>query len=107
MKYRAYTTDGTQPSDIKNEILYIIASARASDTELVKITVGDGGDVAKKNMRSALRFLKEFKTAGKIQLYATKDSFLQSSVEAQYLLNKYGEYVDHMTDPDTFVFIKI
>ena len=107
MKYRAYTTDGTKPSDIKNEILYIIASARASETELVKINIGDGGETAKKNMRSVLRYLKEFKLVGKIQLYATKDSFVQLSVEAQYLLNKYREYVESDFEADTFVFIKI
>ena len=107
MKYRAYATDGVKPSDIKNEMLYIIASARASETELVKINVGDGGELAKKNMRSVLRYLKEFKTIGKIQLFATKDSFVQSSVEAQYLLNKYREYVDTDFETDTFVFIKI
>lgn len=107
MKYLSYKTEGLKTPDIKNEILYIVASARASESELVRIEVTRAADSGDKNMRTVIRCLKELKTAGRIQLYATKDSFLSSSVEAQYLKNKYSDYLDQSDDDDSFVYVKI
>lgn len=106
MKYLSYKAEGTKSVEIKNEILYMIASARASDAELVRIDIASEG-AANKSARTVARVLKELKAAGKIQLYATKESFLLSAVEARYLLNKYAEYINYNPDTDFFVYVKI
>ena len=106
MKYLRYRTEGKKTSEIRNEILYMIASARAIGAELVRIDITFSDAKSDKNLRTALRFLKELKSAGKIQLYATKESFLASAVEAQYLLNKYAERIAFDSD-DSFVYVKL
>ena len=51
----------------------------------------DDDTVKRRLMQHTLRTLKEMKGRGAIQLYAARESFLNLTTEAQYLINKYPE----------------
>lgn len=81
-------SDGVAP-----EIMFSIASERVAGTELLRFDVPTDEDetVERRLMIQAQRTLKEMKSGGAIQLYATRDSFVSLTTEAQYLINKYPE----------------
>ena len=96
MIYQAYDLVGEQYNQINTEILFRVASARALGVELLCLGFSDAisEELQSRRFRFAMGILQRIKKSGKIQFYATKDSFESASVESEYLKNKYSADVD-------------
>ncbi|MBE6534312.1 MAG: hypothetical protein E7678_05015 [Ruminococcaceae bacterium] len=92
MIYKEITLRADLPEQVSTEIMFEIASARADSTELLCINIFNEDksyDFQKKHRAAVIKGLKALKGEGKIQLYATSDSFLEKKTEAYFLQNKY------------------
>ena len=110
MKYNTHIIESENASGIATEIMFETASARASEVELLHLLIhrSEGKNVTK--LRSAaIRVLKEMKSRGTVQLFATDESFEKSTTEAKYLTNKYPQIpFDTSDNPDSVcIYVKI
>ena len=79
---------------LQTEILFNIASERAIGADLVRFDMPiseNKEDV--KAYSSALRIFKSIKKKGIIQLFVDREALESSTTEAEYLLNKYYDYI--------------
>ena len=96
-------------TSIETEILFNIASLRAVGIKLIRL------DFVNKAKRSAfnhqkqimLSLLREMKREGRIQFFATEQTFEKMKLEAQFLYNKYESFIDLSKDSDDVVFVYI
>ena len=94
MNYREFTLRAEMPEQISTEIFFEIASARADGIELLCINIFDEGInyvSPEKHYLAVIKMLKNLKGEGRIQLFATSDSFNKQKTEAYFLQNKYPE----------------
>ena len=92
MKYIVINLQGTEPSEITTEIMFELAGAKIDGAELVRFNIENATeDSGKKRCSAMLKVLKSMKSAGKIQFFATPDSFAGEKTEAVFLVNKYPE----------------
>jgi hypothetical protein len=109
--YRAYDLVGEQYNQIKTEILFTVASARSMGVELLRLDLSrsEKNGLQSRRYRFVTMALQQMKKTGKIQFFATKANFDNSTVEAEYLKNKYGSMVEleAVADIDGFVFVKL
>ncbi len=94
------------------ELRFAVASHRAGGDELLRIDIPkiENEKDYNKFVSSVIRTLKVMKEERLIQFFATKDSFLGLTTEAEFLLNKYPSvFADGLTDKTDcdFVYIKI
>ena len=82
MVFQAYELTGEQYNQINTEILFRVASARSLGIELLRLgfSHSDNLDLQSRRFRFAIGILQRLKKGGKIQLYATKESFDDFSV---------------------------
>lgn len=101
------------PEQISTEIMYEIAGARADRIELLRINIlnEEANNVSvNKRLSSIIRLLKAMKQDGRIQFFATKDSFESPRTEAVFLQNKYPNLFEKAPSTDgeaEFIFIKL
>lgn len=112
MIYKQILLEGRGQLELATEIMYNIASERASGVKLLRfdIDASDGERAARGALNKAIRILKGMKSRGAIQFIATADSFAGQTREAMFLLNKYPEYVENGgTEPENgcYVYISI
>ncbi len=112
MIYQEKTIRSSTASSLKNETLFEIATARASNIEIVRFAINKTGDnkTDEKLIAAALKHFKRIKERGIIQFFATKASFDENSTEAKFLLNKYPElFSDNTanTNDSYLIYIKI
>ncbi len=110
MKYKELNLIGTEPRDLTTELMFELASARVEDTELVRFNIIISEPMAKKNVSTITKVLKNMKSSGQIQFFATKESFNSSSTEAVFLINKYPELFENIpatTDVNIYFYVKL
>lgn len=110
MKYKVVDFSNTNPSELITEVLFELASARADNIEIVRLNLAHTEESIKKNFSAVTKTLKNMKSLGRIQFYATKDSFRESNTEAIFLINKYPEIFDNITlatENTTYFFVKL
>ena len=90
---------------VQTEILYSIASARASGADFVGLNIA--GESAEKIKLAATKVLRAAKKQEKIQLFASSEELATTTTEAQYLNNKYPDLVDACKVGIETVFVKI
>ncbi len=99
----------------RTEMLFEIASAKSEGVEIVRFDIPVATDETeqsnlKKMTSSLIKELRQMKTKGQIQLYATPTSFEKMSTEAVFLLNKYPFLSDdaELTEKlEGFIYVKI
>ena len=95
MKLNFFELEGSKPREIETEIRFIVASERASGSELVCLWVcrKDSTDEAeiKKNAAYVNKLLKTMKREQSIRAFAFVDGFDEGDTDCAYLLNKYPE----------------
>lgn len=99
-------------SDISVELRFAIASERAGGCELLRIDIlkNENKKEQEKLLASINKLLKQMKEERLIQFFATKKNFDLSTMEAEFLLNKYPSvFICDLTDNPSadFVYIKI
>ncbi len=112
MRYSTVDLQVKKNDGVAPEIMFLIASERVSGTELLCFNLPQDDDeaVERRLAMQAIRTLKEMKGRGAIQLYATRDSFVALTTEAQYLINKYPELfedVDYGQMSDRALYVKL
>ena len=112
MYFKELTLKSNLPEQAHTEIMYEIATARAEGAELIRINVSQENMniLPEKRLSAVIRLLKGMKQEGRIQFYATKESFEKSFTEAIFLQNKYPDvflkaYAGN--SEDLYVYIKI
>ena len=104
MNFKEFTLKADLPEQISTEILFEIASARADSLELICINIfnEDKEYIQPQKQRAAvIKILKNLKADGRIQLFATSDSFKGQKTEAYFLQNKYPEIFN--SSPNDFI----
>lgn len=99
-----------RPIDMDTEIKFAIASARAENTELLRFDLKRDTDDFIKHFNLAIKVLRRMKGSGHIQFIATPSAFSNSDREAEFLKNKYPEYLEKIpecSDKNAFVFVKL
>ncbi len=78
-------------ADPSVELRFVIAGARADGEELLRFDIprSESKKEHNKYMSSLTKILKQMKDERLIQLYAMEKHFEGSTMEAEYLLNKY------------------
>lgn len=84
-------TSGSQ-NDLRTELLFNIASERASGVQLLRLQI-DTEENRDKMFSCLMRMLRSLKSSGAVQLYANGVSFESGSREAEYLINKYSDII--------------
>lgn len=113
MYFKELTLRGENPEQISTEVMYEVAAARADRAELLRINIlnEEANDLfPKKRLSVLIRILKIMKGDGRIQFFATQDSFNSLGTEAVFLQNKYPERFDvlpHNNCEEDFVYIKL
>ena len=106
MLIKEITLKASLPDQIFTETMYEIATARSERAELVRINLQ--AEAGKKPYDALVRILKKMKAEGRIQFFATKDSFSLLSTEAVFLLNKYPEHITMSVNLESnFIYIKL
>ncbi len=88
---------------IHTEILYTLASYRASGKELAVFSAEGCGAQAEKYVDKCLRTLKQ---GSKIDFYV-KSSEIDVSTEGSYLLNKHPEITDYIRESGHLFIVKL
>ena len=112
MKYKTIKLLGNNSQELSTEAAFEIAVAKADAEELIKFIVQDSDDdasyTAAKKIAALKKILRSMKENRKIQFYATSDSFEKSSTEAVFLINKYPDIHENITDSEgEYIYIKL
>ena len=89
---------------LTTEIRFYIASARATECDLICLKSKTPISAEDKEMASVLKNLRLLKKEGRIDFFADKSSFDTGSAEARYLKNKFPESSAYINE-DGFLFI--
>ena len=107
MKYKELTLSGTTADKIKTEIMYEVASAHIAGVELIRFDLDTSDEIQyKRTFAAVTKILKAMKSDGVIQFFATPASMESYSMEAQFLFNKYSEYLSDDTQTTGFVYVR-
>lgn len=105
MKIFKHTFESTVSQQIGTEIRFVIASARATDNELIYINLKS--EVESRITDMLIKHLKNIKKQGKLDFFATKDAFVENNAEASYLINKFPKITESINYDSFFLIIKI
>ena len=99
---------------LETEIMYEIATAKVDKAELVKVDMElehSEKHIAEnaKLISYLIRTLKSMKSDGRIQFFATEDSFAKQTTEAVFLINKYPQYfeIGRLGNGEKSIYVKI
>ena len=99
MKISTFELKTTTSVLMRTEVLYSVASARATGDELTEILYPNDG----RGERNTVKVMKELKKQGRIKVYVLAKDINGQSKEAEYLLNKYPELKDYREKPNSVI----
>lgn len=105
-----YTPDSFQYVELYNELMFNIATARASGCELAIFSYAKSNEKIKKRITNCRKILRLLKGRGMIQLYIQDSELDATTTVAEYVRNKYPDIksLPECSDGDyTYIFIKI
>lgn len=100
---------GQTRTELNTELRFVFASARVDGVELLKLNLPvfeDEKDSARIN-GCLIKVLRTLKKENVIEFYVNKDSFMASSTEAVFLLNKFGDLIEPDVMDDKAVYVKL
>ncbi len=110
MKLSVVNLSGENREQLKTEIMFSVASERASGNEVIRFNVDtDDEKLRGRIFTASTRILKNMKESGSIQFFATPKSFVMSEREASFLMNKYPEIFENFSplENELFIFVRI
>ena len=112
MEFKEIFIRSLTPGELRNELLFEIASERVAKTELIRFNIMNKADpiAFNKTVKTAIKYLKSFKAKGIVQFLATPESFLNGKTESQFLINKYPHLVENVPTEDEnlfFIYVKL
>ena len=105
MKILIHTIDSILYEQVRTEIRFLIASARAQGKDLISIKLKDKKEGKLDEL--IVKNLRAIKKEGKLDFFADKCAFESASAEASYLINKFPEVVSLIDEEDFFLLIKL
>ena len=104
MKIEVFTLKSSTAALLQTEILYSVATARASGSDLIRFDT----ELEKREsiFAAMLKILKAIKKQGKIDVYISASDITGESKEAEYLRNKYPLVSDD-AEKEGSAFVKI
>lgn len=106
MIFIKYNLTGKAKRELDTEIRFLCASARADGAELVCFAIDEDSD-NKGHVSSVKSILSAMKKENLIQFFVTGDRLDGRTVEADFLSNKYGEYIASSDDGNFKVYVKL
>ena len=100
MNLVTYTVTGTTRELIKTEIMFFIASAKATGQDLIKL------ELEEKQFDTVTRILRSAKRGRMIQLFILSDSLEDKTTEVEYLKNKYPN-IERINAEKPFCLLKV
>ena len=96
-------------SEMKTEVLFEVASARAAGYAVVRFDVprDDEPKCIERSLAFLARILRAMKKRGAIQFFVTEDGFMRSTTEARFLLNMYPEVEEATSGSEASIFVKL
>ena len=107
MNIFAYTLKSDSYNQIVTEIRYLIATARATERELVLIKPNELNEENFKTQSIIEKALRLIKKEGKIDFFANGEDFSIDNAKARYLLNKYPDTVKDATEGKSDYIVKV
>ena len=107
MKISVHTIANFSQEQVRTEIRFCIASARAVGNDLVCLKHNFKDESAGKLASLVIKNLKAIKKEGKLDFFADKEAFDNLRAEASYLINKFPEVVDIVTEDGFLLFVKL
>lgn len=110
MIFKIIEIKSDRPIDIDTEIKFSVATARAENTELLRLDIKKDEESYTKVYNGAIKVLKKMKSLSHIQFIATPKSFLDSNAEAEFLINKYPNQMENIPkcdDGEGYIFVKL
>ena len=106
MIFSQYELIGKSKKELDTEIRFICASARVEGAELIYLYT-KAYEENKSTASSVKVVLGAMKRAGLIQFYVSADRLAGRTVEADFLNNKYGQYISSAAEIGSGIFVKI
>ena len=95
--YRETKLSGTCYAELNTEIRFVVADARSSGVELLRLELPeDGGSSRLSNC--ATRVLRAMMRSGLVEFFVPGAELATSSTEAEFLKNKYGALLNSTED---------
>ncbi len=109
MIFSSYKLDGENAEELNTEIRFIIAISRQDGNELLRLTFvpAQSGSAQKRTGATVRRLLNTMRQNGLIQFVCTREDIEEKSVAAEFLINKYPEFVTEPIDEYEYVYIKL
>ena len=107
MSYKRINLESISKSTLNTEIRYIAASARVKGIELLELVPLQCEDerLTQKGVAGIIRALSQMRHEGIIKLYVRSDKISDGSVESEFLLNKFSEYLTNSEPITVYVLI--
>ena len=92
---------------ILTEIRYLVASARATERELISIKLSSDASDGSKALLAVVKTLKILKKEGKIDFFVSAEDFLLGTAESSYLINKFPDVTLKMEEENSNFIVKL
>ena len=93
MKIEVFTLKAATLPLIKTEILYSVASSRASQCEILRLDIESENKEHAESL--AVKVLRGLKKHGKVDVYIATKDIVGDSKEAEYFKNKYPDVLSY------------
>lgn len=100
MKLFSNTLTGSNSNLLKTEIMFFIASAKATEADLVKLYAEEN------KINTVTRILRSAKHDGIIQLFVYSSDLDKKTTEVEYLKNKYPD-INEISPSESFFVLKV
>ncbi len=110
MEYNTVNLTGENRDQLKTEIMFSVASERASGTDVIRFNIkNDDEKLSSRVFTASVRILKQMKEKRAVQFFATPKSFFAGEREASFLINKYPELFSDFEpkEDEIFIYVKI
>lgn len=85
---------GKSVAELDTEIKYTLASAKINDSKLIKLVYNADEDAMPRLKGCILKVLRSVKKQGTIQFFCNDNELSASTPEAQFIMNKYSEFIE-------------
>ena len=95
MNHYSVILSGRSVFELDTEIKYHIASARIADAKIIRFVLSTNNEdnEAERINGCIIKVLRSVKKEGSIQYFCNKNGLSSSSPEAQFIMNKYSDFI--------------
>ena len=108
MNYTEYEITGNCLIELDTELRFEAAKAKVEKSELIALKLKNReSEKEQKRMLSCVSIiLRSLRKQSAIQFFVTPQGFADNTMEAQFLINKYGAINEGLNSSFSFIFVK-